>query len=82
VIEVPHRHDLVPNSCVNIEVLMLNRKLKKLKKVHPNLTVVSVDTARDFFKSYGFRLNFLGKEHTARRVVSVISDLLNTNQCL
>jgi hypothetical protein len=37
VIEVPHRHDLVPNSYVNSEVLMFNRKLKKLKKVYPDL---------------------------------------------
>jgi 3-methyladenine DNA glycosylase AlkC len=82
VIEVPQRHDLVPNSCVNSEVLMFNRKLKQLKKVYPNLTVVSVDTARDFFTRSGFHLNSLGKEHAARRVVSVIIDLLNTNQCL
>jgi hypothetical protein len=80
VIEVPHRHDLVPNSCVNSEVLMFNRKLQKLKKVYPNLTVISVDTARDFFTRSGFHLNSLGKEHAARRIVSVISNLLNTNK--
>jgi hypothetical protein len=77
VIEVPHRHDLVPNSCVNSEVLMFN-----IKKLYPNLTEVSVDRAHDFFTRSGFHLNSLEKEHTARRVVSVISDLLNTNQCL
>jgi hypothetical protein len=59
VIEVPHRHDPVPNSCVNSEVLMFNRKLKKLKEVYSNLTLVSVDTAHDFFTRSGFHLNSL-----------------------
>jgi hypothetical protein len=59
---------------------MFNRKLEKLKKLYPNLTVVSVDTARNFFTRSGFHLNSLGKKHTARRVVLVISDLLNTNK--
>jgi hypothetical protein len=58
---------------------MFNRKLEKLKTVYPNLTVVLVDTAHDFFTRSDFHLNSLGKEHTARRVVLAISDP-NTNK--
>jgi hypothetical protein len=32
VLNVPHRHDLAPNSCVNQEVRVFNRKLKKIEE--------------------------------------------------
>jgi hypothetical protein len=34
VLNVPYRHDLASNSCINQEVKVFNRKLEKLKKVH------------------------------------------------
>jgi hypothetical protein len=34
VLNVPHRHDLAPNLCVNYEVKMFNRKLGRQRKVH------------------------------------------------
>ena len=44
VIGVPHRHDLEPDSCVNEEVKVFNRKLKKHLKVFSNTRVVEVES--------------------------------------
>ena len=34
--EAPHRHDLIPASCVNKEVVNFNRKLQKITKKFGN----------------------------------------------
>jgi hypothetical protein len=82
VIKVPHRHDLSPNSCVNQEVQVFNRRLDKLKKAYLNLSVVTVDSARDLFTRHGLHLNAQGKEHIASREVTVINDLFSINKSL
>jgi hypothetical protein len=51
VINVPHRHDLSPNSCVNHKVYEFNRRLEKLKKTFLNFSVVLLVTR------HGFHLN-------------------------
>ena len=48
VMSAPHRYDLEPNSCVNEEVKVYNRKLKKYLKVLNNVHILEVDTDRDF----------------------------------
>jgi hypothetical protein len=53
VVSVLHRHDLLPTSCVNQEVLMFNRMLDKLEKVYQNLSLVTVDSDRDLYTRYG-----------------------------
>jgi hypothetical protein len=57
VLSVPQRHDLTETSCVNLEVKVFNRMLDKLKKAYQNLTVVTVDTNRDFYTRHGLHLN-------------------------
>ena len=57
---VPYRHDLAPNSCVNHEVKVYNRKLKKHLKVHDNMCVLEVDTERDLFTRHGLHMNLKG----------------------
>ncbi|PNF36038.1 hypothetical protein B7P43_G12753 [Cryptotermes secundus] len=79
VINVPYRHDLAPNSCVNCEVQLFNRRLEKLKRAYSNLSVVTVDSTRELFTRQGYHLNSQGKEHIARRVASVIKDLFSAN---
>jgi hypothetical protein len=56
-INVPHRHDLSPNSCVNNEVKVFNRKVEKLGKAYENLSVLPVDFDRDLFTRHGLHLN-------------------------
>jgi hypothetical protein len=48
VLNIPHRHDLAPNLCANYELTMLNRKLGRKRKVHKNLSVITVDFDRGF----------------------------------
>ena len=59
---------------------MFNRKLEKLKKVYLNLSVVTVDSARDLFTRHGLHLNSQGKEHTARRVAMAVNNLFSINK--
>ena len=58
---VPYRHDLDPNSCVNDEVKVYNRKLKKHLKVFGNSHVIEVDSNRDLFTRHGLHMNSKGK---------------------
>jgi hypothetical protein len=46
VLNVPHRQDLALNSCVNYEVKLFNRKLGRQRKVHKNLSMITVNLHR------------------------------------
>jgi hypothetical protein len=48
------RHDLIPNSCVNNVIRSFNKTFVKLKKVFPNLFVITVDTDRDLYTIHGY----------------------------
>jgi hypothetical protein len=68
VLNVPHRHDLIPNSCVNDEVKVFNRKIGKLCKVYKNLSVLPVDSDRALYTRHGLHLNAKEKEHIAQKL--------------
>ena len=74
---VPYRHDLAPNSCVNLEVEVYNRKLKKHLKVFDNTCVLKVDTDRDLFTRHGLHMNLKGKEHVAYKIINTIKVMVN-----
>jgi hypothetical protein len=42
-INVPHRHDLIPESSVNKEVWKYNRLMRKVVKLHTNVKFLEVD---------------------------------------
>jgi lysophospholipase L1-like esterase len=77
VISVPYRYDLEPKSCVNDEVKMYNRKLKKGVQEVGNTCVIEVDSRRDLFTRHGLHLNSKGKEQIAKKTVKVITTMLN-----
>ena len=52
VMSVPYRHDLAPNSSVNHEVKVYNRKLKKHLKLHDNMCLRSGYGARPLHKTW------------------------------
>jgi hypothetical protein len=54
VLNVPHRHDVAPNSCVNYEVIVFNRKPGRQTKVHKKLSVITVDIDMDYIQGMGF----------------------------
>ena len=76
VMSVPYRHDLEPNSCVNHEVKVFNRKLRKHLKVHDNMCVLEVDKEREPFTRHGLHMNQKGKEHVAYRITRMIKAIL------
>jgi len=77
VLSVPHRHDLDPNSCVNNEVKVFNRKLKKCLKLCINTRIIDIDSNRDLFTKHGLLLNSKGKEQIAKEIVKIIKCILN-----
>jgi hypothetical protein len=59
---VPHRHDLMPSSCVNSEVVKFNRQLTKNKKIcYVKILEVNLDT--ECFTKCDQHLNLTWKEH-------------------
>jgi lysophospholipase L1-like esterase len=82
VLNVPHRHDLIPNSCVNDEVKVYNRKIGKLCGVYKNLSVLPVDSDRDLYTRHGLHLNAKGKEQIAQKVALMIKDLFSVKKVL
>jgi len=77
VMSVPYRHNLAPNSCVNHEVKVYNRELKKHLKVLENTCVIEVDTERDLFTKHGLHMNLKGNEHIAYKIIKMIKVMLN-----
>jgi len=77
VMDVPCRYDLDLKSCVNDEVKVYNRKLRKHLKAFDNTCVLEVDTNRDLFTRHGLHMNPKGKEHMAKEIVMAILDMLN-----
>ena len=74
---VPYRHDLDRNSCINDEVKVYNRKLKKYLKVCANTQIIDIDSNRELFTKHGLHLNLKGKDQIARKIVQTIKIMLN-----
>jgi hypothetical protein len=70
--EVPHRHDLIQESCVNKEVEKYKSRIRKHMKVHQNATVLHVNFDRSGFTKHGQHMNIMGKELMAKRIVEAI----------
>lgn len=68
VMSAPCRHDLDSDSCVNREVKVYNRKLKKHLKVFDNTHIIEVDPQRDLYTRHGLHMNQNGKEHMAKKL--------------
>ena len=77
VMSVPYRHDLESSSCVNHEVKVYNRKLKKNLKLFDNRCVLEVDTDRELYTRHGLHMNLKGKERIACKIAETIKDMIN-----
>jgi len=51
------RHDLMPSSCVNSEVLRFNRQIEKRMKTYHNVKVLDTALDRKYFTMHGQQLN-------------------------
>jgi translation initiation factor 2 gamma subunit (eIF-2gamma) len=67
VMSAPHRYNLDPNSCVNKEVTVFNRKLRKYLKTCDNAMVLDVDPPRELYTRHSLHMNKNGKEQMAKK---------------
>ena len=51
--EVPYRHDLMQETCVNKEVERYNSRMRKYTKIYKNITVLEVNLNRSGFTTHG-----------------------------
>ena len=71
----PHRHDLQQTSCINKEIQVFNRKVRKILKVRDNVSIIDTDLHRDDFTQHGLHLNTVGKEKVAESIARTIKQL-------
>jgi len=76
-IGVPHRYDLDSKSCVNEEVKVYNRKLKKCLKTCENTEILEIDSNRNLFTKHGLHLNSKGKDQIAEKIAQTIKIRIN-----
>jgi hypothetical protein len=72
IINSPQRHDLIPSSCVNKEVLKFNRQIKKITKLHPNVQLLELKLDRNHFTTHGLHLNTSGKKLVSTTLARMI----------
>jgi lysophospholipase L1-like esterase len=74
IVNSPHRYDLVPTSCVNLEVEKFNRKLNKIMKLQTNVTTLILELETSHFTNHGLHLNFKGKNVVSQNLASVVKN--------
>jgi hypothetical protein len=62
IMEALHRFDLIPSSCVNMEVVTFNRRLQKIVKSFNHAEIVNMSPRREHFKRHGLHMNGCGKD--------------------
>jgi RNase H-fold protein (predicted Holliday junction resolvase) len=80
IMKVPLRHDLMPTSCVNKEVLKFNTQIEKRVKAYPNTKLFDIDLDRSYYTAHGQHLNSSGKELIANKLAILIKDVLVEKQ--
>jgi lysophospholipase L1-like esterase len=76
-ITVPHCYDLPVFSCVNKEVQIFSSKLMKYMKLDNHISILEVDSNREYFTSHGLHLNGLGKEAIYNHIVLTMEKILH-----
>jgi hypothetical protein len=74
---VPHRHDLIRNSCVNNEVEAFNRRLSERLQRFENVKMIDVVSERDCYTKHGQHLNSGGRESMSKKITATIECMLN-----
>jgi hypothetical protein len=59
-------------SCVNKEIQIFNRKLRKFTKVFKHVTIIELNNNRETFTRHGLHLNKLGKQQIAKQMAKEI----------
>jgi len=78
--EVPHRYDLMRESCVNKETQRFNNKLREYMEIYEHVTVLQVNMDRSNFTTHGQHMNKVGKELIAGRIAVVIDCIVKKSK--
>jgi len=73
----PHRFDLMESSCVNHEIEIFNRKLRKWLERLGKVEMIDVGKDRNLFTRHSQHLNSIGKKCMANKTASTIKCVLN-----
>ena len=76
VINIPHRYDLMNLDKTNRYIQAYNSKLKTMLKAFKHVSLVEMNTIRDYYTRHGLHLNSQGKEWLAKQIVKQIELLI------
>lgn len=76
----PHRHDLIPNSCVNKEVIKYNKLVRKIAKQNSNTQFLEFNLDRSHFTNHGMHMNLKGKEQVSLHLAKLIDQMFDSPQ--
>ena len=65
----PHRYDLPPQSCINTEVKLYNKRLQSLVSVSNHVRVLSTPTERRHHARHGLHLNKKERDWVVNNVI-------------
>ena len=74
IMKLPHGHELIPSSCVNIEVIKFDRQAEKKMKIYSNVKMLETDTDRKHFTKHGQHLNLSGREQISMKSPTLIKE--------
>ena len=80
IMNTPHRFDLEESSCVNKEIKVFNRKLKRIIKGYNHTEVTDMSANGQHYTKHGLHMNKIGKGWLNRRGDTI--DKLFANQKL
>jgi hypothetical protein len=69
--------DLNELSCINKEIQVYNRKLKKMMKMMQHSDIVESTVTRSDFTKHGLHLNMNGKEKMAALIKEKITSIIS-----
>ena len=75
-VNIPLRHDLAMNSCINLEIQDFNNKLSKRAQLFSHVDLVEMNFNRKYFTKHGLHLNNVGKEGLAKVIAFQINTII------
>jgi lysophospholipase L1-like esterase len=79
-IKAPHRHDLIPESCVNKAVQKYNMQVRKIMTLQPQVKLLETNLDRNHFTRHGLHLNFKGKDLVSQQLALIIEHIFKKEQ--
>jgi hypothetical protein len=72
----PHRHDLDTPYCINNNIKVFNRKVRKNMKMYDYAKVMETNASTEHFTLHGLHMNRLGKELLSESISENLKSIL------